>query len=124
MKKNSTPANIGENIRKFREIKNITRDRMAHEMGLSLSGYSKIERNQTDLTLSRIQQIAQILEVDIFQILSFDATHIFNISNNHLVQSNIAPKTENMNFHNDDYKDKYIQMLEAEIARLKKLIQQ
>ena len=95
---------------------------MADQLELSLSAYSKIERGEVDLTLSRIQQIAQILSVDISQLLNFDATNIFNISNNQLVQA-IAPKADNMNFYGDDYKEKYIKMLELENERLKAIIE-
>jgi transcriptional regulator with XRE-family HTH domain len=111
--------NYGDNIKKFRELKNITREQMAADLKLSLSGYSKIERGEIDLTISRIQQIAQILEVDLSQILNFDATQIFNISNNQNVSG--VGKAETMNFHPDDYKEKYIKVLEAENARLKKI---
>ena len=52
------------------------------------------------------------------QILNFDATQIFNISNNKLVQG-IGAKAENMHFHGDDYKEKYIKLLEMEVERLK-----
>ena len=53
------------------------------------------------------------------QILNFDATNIFNISNNKLVQ---GVKVETMQVHNDEYKDKYIKILEEEVERLKKMI--
>ena len=93
---------------------------MASELGMSLSGYSKIERDEVDLTLSRIQQIAQVLEVDMSQILDFDATQIFNITNNQLVQG-FGSKVENHN-HQDEYREKYILMLEKEVERLKKIV--
>lgn len=112
--------NIGDNIKKFRELKNITREQMASDLEMSLSGYSKIERNEIDLTLSRIQKIAQILDIDISQILNFDASQIFNVSHNNMVQG-LGAKAENMHFHTDDYKEKYIKVLEAEIIRLKKI---
>ncbi|MDP1746056.1 MAG: helix-turn-helix transcriptional regulator [Bacteroidota bacterium] len=112
--------NIGDNIKKFRELKNITRETLASELDMSVSGYSKIERGEIDLTLSRIQKIAQILDVDMSQILNFDASQIFNVSNNNLVQG-LGAKAENMHFHTDDYKEKYIKVLEAEIIRLKKI---
>lgn len=110
--------NLGENIKKFRELKNITREVIASELEMSLSGYSKIERNEVDLTISKIQKIAEILKVDVSQILNFDASQIFNVSNNNLVHS-IGAKAENMHFHTDDYKEKYIKMLEEENKRLK-----
>lgn len=112
--------NIGDNIKKFRELKNITREQMASDLDMSVSGYGKVERGEIDLTLSRIQQIAQIIGVDISQILNFDASQIFNVSNNKLVQG-VGAKAENMYFHGDDYKEKYIKIIEAENERLKKL---
>ncbi len=93
---------------------------MAAELSISVSAYSKVERNETDLTISRIQKIAQVLGIDIAQILNFDATQIFNVSNNKLVQA-LGAKAENMHFHADDYKEKYIKVLEAEVQRLKKI---
>ena len=110
--------NLGENIKKFRELKNVTREVMASELDMSLSGYSKIERNEVDLTISKIQKIAEILKVDVSQILNFDASQIFNVSNNNLLQG-FGAKAENMYFHSDDYKEKYIKMLEEENKRLK-----
>lgn len=110
---------LGENIKKFRELKNVTRESMASELDMSLSGYSKIERNEVDLTISKIQKIAEILKVDISQILNFDVSQIFNVSNNNVVQG-LGAKAENMHFHGeDDYKEKYIKMLEEENKRLK-----
>jgi transcriptional regulator with XRE-family HTH domain len=111
--------NIGDNIKKFRELKSITREQLASDLKMSLSNYSKIERGEIDLTISRIYEIASVLEVDVSQILNFDATQIFNISNNKLVQG-IGAKAENMHFHGDDYKEKYIKLLEMEVERLQK----
>lgn len=111
---------VGENIKKFRELKGLTREHMAGELGMSLSGYSKIERDEVDLTLSKVERIAQVLEVNIGQILDFDASQIFNISHNQLVQG-FGSKVENHN-HNDEYREKYVKMLESENIRLKKLL--
>ena len=113
-------CNIGDNIKKLRELKNITREMLASDLKMSLSNYSKIERGEIDLTISRLYEIASVLEVDVSQILNFDATQIFNISNNKLVQG-IGAKAENMHFHGDDYKEKYIKLLEIEAERLQKL---
>jgi transcriptional regulator with XRE-family HTH domain len=56
---------------------------MAHSLNLSPNGYGKIERDEVDVTLGRLEDIAKVLEIDIFQILTFDEKQIFNISNNH-----------------------------------------
>jgi transcriptional regulator with XRE-family HTH domain len=110
--------NIGDNIKKFRELKSITREQIASNLNMSLSNYSKIERGEIDLTISRIEQISEILEIDMGQLLNFDASQIFNVSNNKLVQG-LGAKAQNMYFSGDDYKEKYIKLLEEENERLK-----
>ena len=50
--------------------------------------------------------------------MNFDARQVFNISgNNKVVQGSV--KTDNVNIHGDDYKEKYIKVLETENVRLK-----
>jgi transcriptional regulator with XRE-family HTH domain len=108
-----------KNIKKFREMKNLTRDQVASKIGLSVSGYSKIERGEIDLTISRVEEISKILNIEIEKLMNFDVSQIFNVSNNKLVQG--IGKAENNHFHSDEYKDKYIMMLEEENKRLKEL---
>lgn len=110
------------NIKKFRELKSITRETMAAELGMSLSGYSKLERGEVDITLSKLGRIAQILGVSLEQLLNFDASQIFNVSNNQQVQG-LGSQADTINFFGDDYKEKYIKMLEKEIERLLRLVQ-
>lgn len=113
--------NIGDNVKKFRELKGFTREQMADYLNLSVSAYGNIERNKTDLTISRIQQIAEILEVDMGQIMNFDASQVFNIAHNEVIQGSNS-KVENHN-HPDEYKEKYIQMLEKENERLRNILE-
>jgi transcriptional regulator with XRE-family HTH domain len=109
---------IIDNIKKFRELKSLTRDEVADKMEMSVSGYSKLERGEVELTLSKLYRISEILEVSVSQILNFDASQIFNISNNQVVNGvEVQAQTNN---YQDHYKDKYIALLEAEVERLKK----
>ena len=57
-----------DNIRKIRELKDLSREWVAHEMGMSLSGYSKLERGEVDWTLTKLGQIAAILEVPVAEL--------------------------------------------------------
>ena len=52
---------VTESIKKFRELKNLTRDELADKLDMSLSGYSKLERGEVDLTLTKLYRIAEIL---------------------------------------------------------------
>lgn len=79
--------NLSSNIKKCRELKNFTREHLAAELDMSLSGYSKIERGEIDLTVSKLQKIANVLQVSVSEILDFDANSIFKIQNNIETQS-------------------------------------
>ena len=60
-----------ENIRKIREIKGFTREVVAEQMGMSLSGYSKLERGEVDWTLTKLGQIAGVFDLPVERL--FDA---------------------------------------------------
>lgn len=47
---------------------------------MSPSGYSKLERGETKLTVERVQQIADILQVSIFDLIATDQSVIHNIN--------------------------------------------
>jgi transcriptional regulator with XRE-family HTH domain len=56
---------INYRIKKLRISKDYSQEEMADELGLSKSGYNKIETGVTDPSAKRLQAIAKILEVDI-----------------------------------------------------------
>lgn len=47
---------ISANIKKYRELKGLTREVVASELDMSVSGYSKIERGEIDLTITKLQK--------------------------------------------------------------------
>ena len=61
----SVRNNIAYRIRKLRESKDYSQENMAGELNISTSAYSKIERGITDPSISRVDAIAKILDVDI-----------------------------------------------------------
>jgi transcriptional regulator with XRE-family HTH domain len=54
---------IGHRIRKWRERMDYTQENMGNMLGLSAGAYAKIERGETELTLSRLIQISEALEI-------------------------------------------------------------
>ena len=74
---NSTTTDIARNIKQIRELKNFTQEYMAEQLGISQPSYAKIEQGGTVLKIDRLQQIADILEVELTTLLS--TTNIFNI---------------------------------------------
>lgn len=75
---------VGESIKKLRELKNLTQQHMATELDLSVSGYGKIERDETDVSISKLERIAEVLGVDMNTILSFDSKNVFQFTNNQM----------------------------------------
>jgi len=51
------------------------------------------------------------------QILNFDVSQIFNVNSNQIVYG--IKVNEQINNYQDEYKDRYISLLEEEIKRLK-----
>lgn len=61
--------NINEKIRRIRESKEWSQEQMAEKLNMSLNGYAKIERGETKLYLDKLEQIAQILDIDIVELI-------------------------------------------------------
>jgi len=60
---------VGEKIRIQRLTRNYTQEYMAWELDISQAAYSKLERDETELTLRRIYEIAEILEISPFELM-------------------------------------------------------
>lgn len=71
-------ANIGDKIRKVRELKGYTQDFMAGKLEMSQRAYSKIENNDIKLDWGRIEDISKILEIEPTDLVSFDDSLVFN----------------------------------------------
>jgi transcriptional regulator with XRE-family HTH domain len=69
---------IYSNIRKIRELKNLTREFVAAELNMSPSGYGKMERGEVDITISRLYEISDILNVPLSCILNLDISRLFS----------------------------------------------
>ncbi len=65
-------STIGERIRILRVIKSLSQENMANELDISVASYSNIERDVTDLTVSRLIKISKILGVKPSDILEQD----------------------------------------------------
>lgn len=61
----SVKKKIGNRIRKIRESKDMKREHVADELGITHGAYSKIERGESDPNTNRLLQIAEILGVSV-----------------------------------------------------------
>ncbi|MCU0431709.1 MAG: helix-turn-helix transcriptional regulator [Cytophagaceae bacterium] len=71
---------IGNGIRMLRLVRNWTQEEMAYRLEMSLPGYGKIERGQTDISISRIIKIAMQFEMKPSEFLHFieEPSEIYN----------------------------------------------
>ena len=102
---------LGDNIREIREAeKNLKRDYVAKRLNISTRAYANIENNITDLTIKRLEEIAEIFECS--------PLYIFNYK---------QAKNEFNNFFHNNYGNKGINVMhqgsnmenEKKIQRLK-----
>lgn len=78
-----------ERIRMLREAKHLTQEDMAGRLSLSPNGYAKIERGETRLNLPRLEQIADIFEIDIVELIQPE-NNCWHYVGNHNSNSDIS----------------------------------
>ncbi len=61
---------IGDKIRKVRELKGLKQEYVANQLGMSVTAYGNIERNESSLSFDKLEQIAAALEVTVQDILN------------------------------------------------------
>ncbi len=59
-------------IRSFREAKGYTQEYMAEMLDICQSTYANLESGKSSLTIDRLLEIAEILELDFHQLLEFN----------------------------------------------------
>jgi transcriptional regulator with XRE-family HTH domain len=70
--KTQSNQSVGKNIRAVRHQHNWSQEDVANKLGISIPAFSKIETGITDINLSRLQQIADVFEMNLVQLLAFE----------------------------------------------------
>lgn len=70
--------NIAERIRLLRQQKNWTQEDVAEKLRMSTNGYGSIERGTTEITLHRLEQLAEIFGINLAELLNIDGKFVFN----------------------------------------------
>jgi transcriptional regulator with XRE-family HTH domain len=66
-------SNLSEKIRQIRMQKGLSQENMADMLGLSTTAYGDMERGRTELSVSRLENVAKLLDVPLHELLGFDA---------------------------------------------------
>ncbi len=67
---------VHENIRFIRRAKGLTQEEMAEKLDMSVNGYGDIERGLSDVKLTRLQQIADLFDVELPDLLEEGNNHL------------------------------------------------
>lgn len=121
-----------DKIRSLRKQKDLTQEQMAERLDISVNAYHKIEKGQTKLNLERLQELANIFDVDILELINSENQKIYvqvndNAQNNqHLNNMNFYESNQDLQHEIEklqltiSYQNQEIEHLKEIIALLKK----
>jgi len=78
----SVDLNLAERIKFMRNFYGWSQEQMAEKLQLATSSYAKIERGQSDVTFSKLQQIAEVFEIELSDLFKLNEKNVFNIIGN------------------------------------------
>lgn len=114
-------ATIHENIRKIRDFRQLSQQDMAERLDMSVSAYGKIERGETSIIHSKLSKIAEILEVDILDLLKNNYYNSIHGSQNNA--SAIGIIQHQNNYHSDSELLHKIELLESRLRHQQDIIE-
>jgi XRE family transcriptional regulator, regulator of sulfur utilization len=101
---------IGEKIRFARLAKGFSQENMADLLGISTTAYGDIERNKTELTISRAKKLANILKISMLELLGEEIitpTVLENPSKNDV--ANFREELEKLKSESEFWREKFEQ---------------
>ena len=112
---------INEKIRQLREQHQLSQENMADKLGMSVTGYAKIERGEVRSNLPRLEQISEVFDMDICELLSYGESEKVYFNNS------VTESTNSNNFLfavGNDNLEKAIQQLQLSISHKDELLAQ
>jgi transcriptional regulator with XRE-family HTH domain len=122
---------LHEKIHFMRKFKGLSQEDIAEKLGISANGYGKIERGETDVQWSRLQKIAEILDMSVKDLVSLSDKTFVNLNLGRDQNNNMASEQTNCEIKYElekanlliEQKDKEIILLREQIAQLKEMIE-
>ncbi|MDI9320753.1 MAG: helix-turn-helix domain-containing protein [Phycisphaerales bacterium] len=112
---------VVQKIKNVRKQKGFSHENMALELGISQAAYTKIENNETKLSVDRLFQISKILNTPVYELLNVNPNTVFN-QHNHEGGTGYQQQIDNLHQHNKELQDAFIKQLKDEIVFLKELL--
>lgn len=125
---------VQDKIRAVRQQQDLSQEQVAEMLDLTPQAYSKIEQGKTKLSIDRIQQIANIFNIDITDLISNNDKGIFLLINESSNENSTHSGTIIYNNETDlaheneklklmlSHKDETIEQLKNELETLKEII--
>ena len=113
---------LGDKIKKIRDLKGLKQDEVAAKLNISTQAYSKIERNETKVDSERLEQLANIFGISADDIQKFDDRNLFvnNLKEFETANNNTGYTVNNYYYGNDQL----VSQLEKTIEQQKEMLQQ
>jgi transcriptional regulator with XRE-family HTH domain len=74
---------VHEKIKFIRQLKGWSQDEVAEKLAMSANGYGSIERGETDVNLSRLEQIAGVFGMELSDLVSLNEKNVFYLTGTH-----------------------------------------
>lgn len=118
---------IGNKIKHFRLLKGFSQEKMSELLEISAKAYGNIERNITDVNLSRLEQIANVLGISLPKLFDFEEKNIINGNGNNNInniQGSViqTPESEQAKNHALEKSEQENTFLKEKITLLEKRI--
>jgi transcriptional regulator with XRE-family HTH domain len=121
-----------EKLRVMRQCKSWTQEEMAEKLGWTLNSYAKVERGEVDIKLDKLKKIANVMGVDVQELVDSDEKTVFNFAENcnqsnlsHctilLTETQCANKLEQAHLLLEE-RHKEIEYLKQQVAQLQEII--
>ena len=127
---------VHEKIKFIRQLKGWSQEDMAEKLAMSVNGYGAIERGETNVNISRLEQIALVFGIELSQLVALGDKNNFYMSG---ASSTVQLNQDNgvSNYYGADeqtqyeleklkltiqFKDKELELKDQEIANLQKII--
>jgi helix-turn-helix domain-containing protein len=88
--KSGCMMDLKEKIRTMREIRRWSQEEMAEKMNMSLNGYARIERGETKLSLEKLEQIANIFNMDALEFMHTANKGVYFMMNDSADNNNVT----------------------------------
>lgn len=117
---------VKDQIRMRREANSWTQEEMAERLHMSTNNYAKLERGETKLNLHRLEQIANIFNIDVIELLNTGEKNVMFLMNDH--NTNYYGNSEKFQLENEKlrliiaHKDELLKQKDSEIDALKALV--